>query len=392
MSKICLTSRFVQDPPRCPSDKDKIDYYDTQLPGFLLEVRASGRATYYQRYRDKYGRIKQARIGHTNSLTLDEARGKAKQIRSQALMGVDFDLEHQKMKAMPTMQQFVEEQYLPHVKGYKRSWKSDESIFIRLIKPVWGNLKLSEISRQDVELFKTKFVNDGYKPASTNRYMALIKYIFSLAEKWEVIEKSPARSISKLEENNIKERYLSARETENLLKELKSCEHTTVPDLIEFLILTGARKSEASNAKWSYMDIENAIWTVPLAKSGHSRQIILSQAAIKILEKRKGLFKDNPYVFVDSKTGLPINYFHREWDRIRKNAGIPDVRIHDLRHNFASVLVNSGRSLYEVQILLGHANIKTTQRYAHLEKSTLKDAVNLISSRIYAGEDEKVKG
>lgn len=99
-------------------------------------------------------------------------------------------------------------------------------------------------------------------PATANRFMALIKYIFSLAEKWEVIEKNPARDISKLEENNIIERYLSAQETQNLLLELKRCDHPIVPDLIEFLILTGARKSEATKAKWSYMDIENGIWTV----------------------------------------------------------------------------------------------------------------------------------
>ena len=121
MAKFCLTSGFVQNPPTCPFGKGKVDYYDTQLPGFLLEVRASGRATYYQRYRDKYGRIKQARIGHTNSLSLDEARAKAKQIRSQALMGMDLNLEQEKLKTMPTMNQFVEEQYLPHAKGYKRS-------------------------------------------------------------------------------------------------------------------------------------------------------------------------------------------------------------------------------------------------------------------------------
>jgi len=390
MAKICLTSRFVQNPPRCPSGKAKIDYYDTQLPGFLLEVRASGRATYYQRYRDKYGRTKQARIGHTNSLSLEEARGKAKQIRSQALMGVDINLDQQKLKEMPTMTQFVEEQYLPHVKAYKRSWESDKAIFIKKIKPVWGNLKLSEISRQDIELFRRNFIKEGYKPGSTNRYMALVKYIFTLAEKWEVIEKSPARGISKLQENNIKERYLSAKETENLLKELKLSKYTTVADLIEFLILTGARKSEATNAKWTDMDIENGIWTVPLSKSGHSRPIILSQAAISLLDKRKDLDKDSPYVFASSKTGLPFKNFFYEWCTIRNNAGIPDVRIHDLRHNFASVLVNSGRSLYEVQKLLGHANIKTTQRYAHLEKRTLKDAVNLISSRIYAGKNGEV--
>jgi len=285
------------------------------------------------------------------------------------------------------MNQFVEEQYLPHVKGYKRSWEMDSKMFNGKIKPVWGNLKLSEINRQDIELFRTNFTRAGFKPATSNRYMALIKYIFSLAEKWEVIEKSPARDISRLEENNIIERYLSALETENLLIELKACKHTTVPDLIEFLIVTGARKSEATQAKWSYMDFKNGVWTVPLSKSGHSRQIILSGAAMSILNRRKGLVKDSDYVFANLDTGQPINYFYRVWDRIRKSAGIPDVKIHTLRHNFASVLVNSGGSLYEVQKLLGHADIKTTQRYAHLEQSTLKDAVNLISSRIYAGEN-----
>lgn len=178
----------------------------------------------------------------------------------------------------------------------------------------------------------------------------MIKYIFFLAEKWEVIEKSPSRDVSKLEENNIIERYLTATETErNLLKALKACNHTTVPDLIDFLIVTGARKSEAAHAKWSYIDFENGLWTVPLSKSGKSRQIVLSKAAMEeILDRRKGLVKDSEYVLANLGTGQPINYFYWVWDKIRRAAGIPDVRIHDLRHNFASVLVNGGRSLYEV--------------------------------------------
>ena len=387
MAKVNLTSGFVQRPPTCPVGKVKVDYYDMQLPGFLLEVRASGRCTYYQRYKDKYGRIKQARIGHTNSLSLEDARAKAKQIRSQALMGQDLNMEQEKLKAMPDVALFFEEQYLPYVQSYKRSWQKDERMFVNRIKPVWGNLKLSEVTRQDIEQLKTNFINAGFKPATTNRYMALIKYIFSRAEKWEVIEKSPARDIPKLEENNIIERYLTSQETENLLRELKCCEHNFVPDLIEFLILTGARKNEAAEAQWKYMDYENAIWKVPLSKSGHSRPIVLSKAAIKILDRRQGLVNGNAYVFPGNKTGLPIKNFYEIWNKIRIKAGIPDVRIHDLRHNFASVLVNSGRSLYEVQKLLGHADIKTTQRYAHLQQSTLKDAVNVVQSRIYAGEN-----
>jgi len=121
-------------------------------------VRTTGKATYYQRYKDKYGRIKQARIGHAASLSLEDARSMARQIRSQALMGVDLNLDQEKLKAMPTLTEFVLDQYLPYVKGYKRTWELYERIFNNKIKPKWGNRKLSEITRQDIEFFKTEFI------------------------------------------------------------------------------------------------------------------------------------------------------------------------------------------------------------------------------------------
>jgi site-specific recombinase XerD len=96
---------------------------------------------------------------------------------------------------------------------------------------------------------------------------------------------------------------------------------------------------------------------------------------------------DSEYVFPNPRTGLPLQHFHNTWDRIRTRAGLPDVRIHDLRHNFASLLINSGRSLYEVQKLLGHADISTTQRYAHLAQATLQEATELVSSRV-SGESD----
>jgi len=148
-------------------------------------------------------------------------------------------------------------------------------------------------------------------------------------------------------------------------------------DLITFLILTGARKSEASQARWENINLQTGVWTVPLSKSGKPRYIPLSQAAIELLEKRR--VNGNEYVFPSPKTGRPLIHLYYPWDKIRKQAGISDVRIHDLRHNFASLLVNHGRSLYEVQKLLGHADISTTQRYAHLSQDTLKDATEIVS-------------
>ena len=136
-------------------------------------------------------------------------------------------------------------------------------------------------------------------------------------------------------------------------------------------------------------DFDHALWTVPLSKSGKPRYIPLSKAALNVIERRRG--NNSDYIFPNPKSDNPPNSIHDTWDRIRKNAGIPDVRIHDLRHNFASILVNHGRSLYEVQKLLGHANISTTQRYAHLSQDTLKEATEIVSLSIESDSDVKDK-
>jgi integrase len=245
------------------------------------------------------------------------------------------------------------------------------------IMPMWSQAKLTEITREDIEDFQALMIADGLKPGSVNRYMALVKYIFNLAERWEIIVKSPARGISRMADNNRKERYLTKEETSRLLVVLKDSPNRVMADLITFLILTGARKSEASKARWENINLQTGVWTVPLSKSGKPRYIPLSKAAIALLEKRR--INGSEYVFASPKTGRPLIHLYYPWDKIRKQAGIPDVRIHDIRHNYASLLVNNGRSLYEVQKLLGHADISTTQRYAHLSQDTLKDATEIVS-------------
>jgi len=382
MPKVTLTPSFVENPPACPGGRYKVDYFDTQLPGFMLEVRSTGKCTYYQRYRDKFGRIKQSRIGPTDAVSLEDARSRARQIRSQTVMGFDPRAEVERSRSMPTFGQFVREQYLPFVKVHKRSWDQDKKMINNRLMPVWGRLRISEIQREHVQAFQSDFLQGGSKPASVNRYMALVKYIFNLAERWEVIDKNPARHVAQLSADNNRERYLSEEETERLLEALNSCVSRVVPDIIELLIVTGARKSEVVNLPWSEVDMERGVWTIPSDrnKSKVRKVIPLSQSALRVLRKRE--CNGSPYVFPNPKTGKPLRHFHGTWDRIRTKAGIPDVRIHDLRHNFASLLINSGRSLYEVQKLLGHSQLSTTQRYAHLTQDTLKDATEMVSERI----------
>lgn len=381
MPKIQLTTMFVANPPVSKSSS-KVNYFDTIVPGFLVEVRSTGKSTFYQRYRDKSGRLKQVRIGQTDSLSLDEARQKARYIRSQSVMGLDPNAEAEKYKQAPTFREFIEDSYLPHVMMHKRSWGQDEKMIQNKLMQLWGKIKMPDIARQDIEAFQAAMFNNGSKPGTVNRYMALVKHIFNLAEKWEIIDKSPARNVRRIEDNNHKERYLTTEETEHLLQQLKSCKSKVIPDIIEFLILTGARKGEVVGLRWDELNFKQGTWVLPAERNkAKVRKVIpLSGAALQVLARRKE--NNCEYVFPNPKTGWPIKHFHNTWDRIRQRAGIPDVRIHDLRHNFASLLINSGRSLYEVQKLLGHSQISTTQRYAHLTQDTLQEATEMVSSLV----------
>ena len=145
--------------------------------------------------------------------------------------------------------------------------------------------------------------------------------------------------------------------------------------IVALLLLTGCRKRELLDAEWSHFDLEHRRWRIPMSKSGKPRHVPLSDDVVSILS-RLPRFDDCTYIVPNPKTKLPFNTVFCSWNTARKQAGMADLRMHDLRHSFASFLVNAGRSLYEVQNILGHSQLNTTQRYAHLSQATLLDATN----------------
>jgi len=151
--------------------------------------------------------------------------------------------------------------------------------------------------------------------------------------------------------------------------------------IVAMLILTGARKREVLDAKWEDFDTERKSWRIPMSKSGKARRVPLNQGALNILLSLLNTRKSD-YVFCNPDTGKPYVSFFHSWDTAREQAGLKDVRVHDLRHSFASLLVNQGRTLYEVQKILGHTQVKTTQRYAHLSHDTLLDATNSVNTAL----------
>jgi integrase len=158
-------------------------------------------------------------------------------------------------------------------------------------------------------------------------------------------------------------------------------ENQVAAKAILLLLLTGARRNEITHARWEHVDPETSTLFVPLSKSGKSRYVVLNADAVAVLKSIPRLL-GNPYVFPSPVTGRPSASLYFPWHRIRTKAGLGDVRLHDLRHSFASALVNDGKDLYTVQRLLGHANAKATQRYSHLSRKTLAEAAETMGKVI----------
>lgn len=279
-----------------------------------------------------------------------------------------------------TLDAFVSQVYLPHIKARKRSWAIDERIARKYFSPIFGARPLCDIKRNEVESWLQNILNSGLSPSSCNRYLAVFKTIFSLAEMegYLAYGQSPCYGVSCLKAHGQRERYLSYQEANSLMNALKKSQRIEALAL-RLLLLTGARKSEVLKARWENINLDQRLLVVPLSKSGKPRHIVLSDAAIEIIKaipRKDG----NPWLFPGHAKDKPLSDIYLYWNNTRRELGLGDVRIHDLRHTFASFLVNAGHSLYEVQKMLGHGDPRTTMRYAHIGQASLLAAAETVSN------------
>lgn len=351
---------------------------DLQVRGLQLDKISSSRAIWRFRYLSLNKRHRRCiTIGEFSALTVSDARQIANKYKYQIANGDDPATRHELVKQVPKLSEFTFSNYLPYIQTYKRSWKCDRGLLQNHVLPAFGHYFMDEITKTDLIRFIASH-SRTHKPGSVNRIIILIRYMFNLAIKWAIpcIEQNPSNGIPLFEENNKRERYLTSHEAKQLFLALESSHNSMLKFIVPMLILTGARKMEVLTAKWMDFNLDQRVWRIPLSKSGKHRFVPISDGALALLTQ---IPRRCEYVFANPKTLKPYRSIFSSWHSARTSVDLGDVRMHDLRHSFASFLINNGRSLYEVQKILGHTQISTTQRYAHLSQDSLISAANQLN-------------
>ena len=382
--KIDLTQVFVKRVV-CEQGKSKQEFYDNEIKGFSLEVRANGVKTYYVRTRGIDGKRVAKKIGDAKVISVKDARAKAIKLKRKIESQVDnLTLEAEDSGQGMTLVEFYNDHYFPYIKKQIKSYETNISVFKNHILPAFGLKNMVEIKKSEIITLHSNMVQiKKLAPATANKVLIFISHAFNVALELEIkgIEVNPASKIKPYVLNNAKERYLTKEEAARLIEAINQTQQNIhLKYIIPMLILTGARKGEVLKAKYEDFNLNQLTWTIPISKSGKKRILPLTP---QLLELYNSIPKTNgEYLFTSPITGKPYVTIYQSWNSARIKAGLKDVRVHDLRHSFASALVNNGRSLYEVQILLGHSTSKMTQRYAHLSNESLMNAASCASSLI----------
>jgi integrase len=360
-----------------PQDRD-VDHYDEDLKGFGVRVRPSGRKTYFVMMRHRCV-MRRFTIGSHGTVTAELARLKAKQIISDLAIDKNPTEVEDAVRNSVTVRslgdRFIDE-YVPcHLKpSTQGEYKRCVEIFIN---PEIGTMKLVSVERTDIAKIHHQL---RHIPYQANRVLGVLSIMFNLAESWGLRPQfsNPCRGVKKFKEKK-RERFLNREELRGLGEALR-IEEEFAPSAvacIRLLLLTGCRLGEIQTLKWSYLDIDTCLAFLPDSKTGR-KTLYLGSVAVKLL-KSIPRRKNNLYVITGEVEGQCLTDMQKPWRRIRKLADLPDVRIHDLRHTFASSGVALGQGLPIIGRLLGHTQPQTTARYAHLAATPALEVADKIS-------------
>jgi integrase len=370
-----LSNKLVKTLTR-PQQGNRI-VYDTQIPGFGVRLTAGGAISFVLNYYI-HGRERRLTVGKYPEWSVIAARNRALELRKKISDGIDPLVERENDRTQLTMNDLCIEYMEHHALVHKRphSVRDDRQMIVAIIGPRIGTLQLSAVNRLSVEKLHASLKTTPYL---ANRVLALLSKMFSLAIEWNWVSINPAQRIPRFHEDR-RERWLQPEELQRFVEALDGYQNQNVADAFRLLQPTGSRKSEVLSATWAMFDLEQGLWTKP---SSHTKQkkiehIPLSTQALQLLVKMREQ-RETAFLF-PGLNGKPRTTIRQAWSQICKAADLANVRVHDLRHSYASYLVSKGVSLHVVGKLLGHTQPQTTERYSHVAHQSLRDASNIFGA------------
>ncbi|HJU17913.1 MAG TPA: site-specific integrase [Stellaceae bacterium] len=381
-----ITKRAV-DALQAAADGCELILWDSEIAGFGVRVQKGDAKTYILKYRAGGGRgapVRKLTIGrHGSPWTADQARGEAKRLLGLVAHGKDPAGAKREEKAAPTVAEFAQRFLAEHAEAKRKASTAKEyrRLIEHVIVPAIGRKRVADVTRQDIaKLHHARRAT----PTEANRALACLSTMMNLAERWGVRPdgSNPCRHIEKYKQHR-RERFLSAEELARLGDALANADGSPYYiAAVKLLVFTGARLGEILGLQWQWIDFERSEARLPDSKTG-AKTLHLPPPALEVLSALPRI-EGNPHVIVGAKTGAALVNLEKPWRAIRKTAGLDDVRLHDLRHAFASIAAMSGMGLPIIGKMLGHSQPQTTARYAHLASDPVKAAAATVAGKIAA--------
>ncbi len=352
------------------------------MGGFGARVTAAGARAYVLTYRIRAGRQRRFTIGSATEWQCTAARDEAKRLKQSVDQGGDPLGELEDERGAATVNDLCDRFEAEHLPRKRESTQSDYRRLVRLyIRPALGRMKVAAVAWSDIDAMHRRITKAGH-PYQANRVIATASKMFSLAIRWRMRPDNPVKGVERNQEHKRK-RYLSGEELARLTEVLAAHEDREAADIVRLLLLTGCRRGEAMAARWADLDLTAGIWIKPGSSTKQRTDHVspLSAPARQLLAEIRAR-TDSEWVFpADSAPGHRVA-IQKDWVTICKAAGISGLRLHDLRHSFASQLASGGASLPLIGALLGHSNPVTTHRYAHLFDDSQRAAVERVGTVI----------
>jgi len=414
-----MTERLTDNIARkaLPPARGQTLIWDAEVKGFALRLTSGGAKSFVVDYRAG-GRQRRFTIGAYPDWSVQAARQAAKELKREVDQGRDPMGERHDERAAPALNDVWERYQLEHLpRKAPRSQADERSIWEKIILPRLGKSKLGAIDHAAIDSLHRDITTIRGTPVRANRTIETLRKAFNLAIRWNWCERNPASGVRRNPEDK-RSRYLTKNEIAVLVQALNNhCEPMSA-NAIKLLMLTGARRGEVLAATWGMFDLENGIWTKPSAHTKQRRmhRVPLNGPALRLLAEmkeeaarkaRKNGISMTAYVF-PGENDKPLTDIKRTWASVCLKAGLieqvpkksrngkplkgkdgkpvmvaqPSVRMHDLRHSFASILVSAGASLPLIGQMLGHTQPQTTARYAHLYDDPLREAAETVGKFI----------